>query len=139
MPEHVDMHREWQFGGLASPLDHAAYAHAPKGLTALIDKDVGRFGLLLAMEPLKPRQFIALEVMDAIGAALQPADGNGALGQIDVIPAQVAGLRHPQPVPVDQQPYQPIAMPMAVALEGLEQLANLGLGEMLAHPIGFVV
>ena len=120
MPEHVDVHREWQFGGLASPLDHAAYAHARKGLTALIDKDVGRFGLLLALESLKTRQFIALEVMDAIGAALEPADGNGALGQIDVVPAQVTGLRHPQPVPVDQQPYQPVTMPMAVGLEGLE-------------------
>ena len=41
-------------------------------------------------------------------------------------------------MPVDQQPYQPITMPMAVALEGLEQLAHLGLGEMLADAIGLV-
>jgi hypothetical protein len=50
----MDMHRGWQFGVLASPLDHAAYTHAAKGLTALIDKDIGRSGLLLAVEPLKP-------------------------------------------------------------------------------------
>ena len=41
-------------------------------------------------------------------------------------------------MPVNQQAFQPITMPVAVGLEGLEQLAHLGLGEMFTDPIGLI-
>jgi hypothetical protein len=42
MAKHVDMHREGQFGSLASSLDHSTDAHATKRLPALIDEYIGR-------------------------------------------------------------------------------------------------
>ena len=39
----------------------------------------------------------------AISAALEPAHDNGALPQVDVIPAQIASLRDPQTMAVDNQ------------------------------------
>ena len=57
MPQHVDMHREWQPSSLASPLDHASNAHPAERLAALIDEDVGRLdpvGLLLPVQELRP-------------------------------------------------------------------------------------
>ena len=119
MPQHVDMHRERQPGSLASPLDHASNAHAAEGLTALIDEDVGPLGpvfLLLPPQELETVHLIPLKVMDAISAALEPANDDGAFRQIDVIPAQIACLRDPQPVTVDDQPDQPIPMTMPVAM-----------------------
>ena len=95
MPQHVDMHRERQPSGLASPFDHASNAHAAERLAALIDEDVGRLdpvSLLLPLQELETVHLIPLQVMDAIGAALEPADDDGALRQVDVIPAQIASL-----------------------------------------------
>jgi hypothetical protein len=92
VPQHVHMNRERQFGGLASPFDHAADAHATERLGALIDEDVSGFyalGLLLAPQQLDARQFIAVEVMAAIDAALEPAHNDRALGQVEVVPAQL--------------------------------------------------
>src|SRR5262249_62038093 len=60
------------------------------------DKHVGTpdsTSLLLPPQELEPVHLIPLQVMDAIGAALEPADNNGALRQVDVIPAQITSLR----------------------------------------------
>ena len=46
---------------------------------------------------------VPLKIVAAIGTAFQPADDNRALGQVDIIPAQVAGFGDPQAVPVDQE------------------------------------
>ena len=67
-------------------------------LATLIDKDVGPLGpvgLLLPLQQLEAVHLIPLQVMDAISAALKPADDDGALPQVDVIPAQIASLRQP--------------------------------------------
>jgi len=47
---------------------------------------------LLPSQELETVHLIPLQVMNAIGAALEPADDDGALRQVDVIPAQIAGL-----------------------------------------------
>jgi hypothetical protein len=104
MPQHVDMHRERQPSGLASPLNYASNAHPAEGLAALIDEDVGRFdpfSLLLPAQELKTIDLIALQVMDTIRTALEAADNHGALRQVDIVPAEVTSLRDPQAVPVD--------------------------------------
>ena len=117
----VDMDREWQPSGFSSPLNHASDAHAAERLATLIDEYVRPFPpftLLLPLEELEAVDLIPLQVMDAISTALEPADGDGALPQVDVIPAQIASLRDPQTMAIDDQPDQPIPVTVPVALEG---------------------
>jgi hypothetical protein len=117
--QHVDMHRERQPS--ASPLNHASDAHPAEGLATLIDEYVGALdpiSLLLPSEELETVDLIALEVMNAISAALKPADDDGALPQVDVIPAQIASLRDPQTMAIDDQSDQPIPVTVPVVLEG---------------------
>ena len=92
------MHRERQPSSLASPFNHASNAHTAEWLAALIDEDVGRLdpvGLLLPVQELETVHLVPLKVMNAIGAALEPADDDRALRQVDVIPAQIASFRDP--------------------------------------------
>ena len=91
----VDVDRERQPSGLAGPFDHASNAHPAEGLTALIDEDVGRLdpvGLLLPVQELETVHFVPLKVMNAIRAALEPADDDRAFRQVDVIPTEIASL-----------------------------------------------
>jgi hypothetical protein len=76
--------------------------------------------------------------MDAISAAIEPSHDDGALGEVNVIPAQIASLRDPQAVAVDDQSDQPIPMTMPVALKGCQQLVPFALGQMLPDPVGSV-
>ena len=95
MPQHVDMYRERQPSGFPGPLNHACNPHAAEGLATLIDEDVGPLdpvSLLPPLQELETVHLIPLQVMDAISAALEPADDDGALPQVDVIPAQIASL-----------------------------------------------
>jgi hypothetical protein len=71
----------------------------------------------------------------AIGAALEPAHDDGALGYVDVVPAQIACLAHPQAVSVDQQADEPIALAVAIAFQCSEQPVYFILGQMLANAI----
>ena len=90
MPQHVDMHRERQPSSLASPFNHACDAHPAERLTALIDEHVSPLdpvSLLLPLQELEPVHLVPLQVMDAIRAALEPANDDGPLRQVDVIPA----------------------------------------------------
>jgi hypothetical protein len=76
----VDMHRERQPSGFPSPLNHATDAHAAEGLAALIYEDVGPPSpgrLLLPAQELKTIDIIPLQVMDAVGATLEPAEDHG--------------------------------------------------------------
>jgi hypothetical protein len=98
MPQHVDMNRERQPSSLASPLYHASDTHPAERLGALIDEHVGRLNpvrLLLPLQELETVHLIALQVMHAVGTALKPAGDESALPQVDIIPAQIASLRHP--------------------------------------------
>jgi hypothetical protein len=67
------------------------------------------------------------------------ADDDGALRQVDVIPAQIASFRHTQTVPVDDPSDQPIPMAVPVALEYPQQLVHLSLGQVLPDPVGVVL
>jgi hypothetical protein len=95
MPQHVDMKRERQPSGFASPLNHTSNAHPAERLAALIDEDVGPLdpvSVLLPVQELEAVHLVPLQVMDAVGAALEPAHDNGSLWEVDVIPAQIASL-----------------------------------------------
>jgi hypothetical protein len=93
------MYRERQPSSLASPFNHASNAHPAERLATLIDEDVGPLGpvsLLLPPQQLETVHLIQLQVMDTIGAALEPADDEGALRQVDVIPTQIASTYCPR-------------------------------------------
>ena len=53
--------------------------------------------------------------------------------KMHLVPAQVAQLRRPQAVPVGDQDHGGVAVAVAVGLGGLDQLLDLGLGQMLAR------
>ena len=135
------MHRERQPSSLASPFNHASNAHAAERLTALIDEDVGSlnpFSLLLPVQELETVHLIPLQVVDAISAALEPADDDGPLRQVNVVPAQIASFRHTQTVPVDDQVRLANPGDHAGALERGQQLVHLAFGQMLPDPVGIV-
>ncbi len=66
----------------------------------------------MPLQELETVQFIPFQVMDAIGAALEPADDDGAIRQVDVIPAQIASLGDPQTVAVSDQLDKRVAPPL---------------------------
>jgi hypothetical protein len=76
----------------------------------------------VALQELETAHLVPLKVMYAVGAALEPADDDGALRQVNVLPAQIARLRDSQAMAVDDQPDQPIPMAIPVTLERLEEL-----------------
>ena len=79
MPQHVDVYRERQPSSLASPSICVRYPSA-EWLAALIDEHASPLdpvSLLLPLQQLETVHLIALEVMDAISAALEPARDDG--------------------------------------------------------------
>jgi hypothetical protein len=42
MAQHMNVNREWQLGGLAGALDHAANTHAPERLAPFVDEHISR-------------------------------------------------------------------------------------------------
>ena len=88
MPQHVNVNGKRQVGDLATPLDHASDAHTAKRLTALVYEYVGRPDALRRVTALER----PLQVVAAIVAAFEPAQGDGALCQVNVVPAQIASL-----------------------------------------------
>jgi hypothetical protein len=79
---------------------------------------------LLPSQQLETVHLILLQVMDTIGAALEPADDDGALRQVDVIPTQIASLGDPQAMAVDGHADQPIPVTVPIALQGGQQLVQ---------------
>ena len=68
-------------------------------------------------------------------AALEAADGDGALPPIDILPPEVDQLADPEPVQERHQRDHMVAVPMTVALQRLEQRIEFVLSEGLPHAI----
>ena len=79
---------------------------------------------VVALQELETAHLVPLKVMNAVGAALEPADDDGALRQVNVLPAQIARLRDSQAMAVDDQPDQPIPMAIPVAFEAVSSLST---------------
>ena len=77
--------------------------------------------------------------MSLNGSALQATHDDGALGQVEIIPAEVARFRNAQAVSVDQETDEPIAVTVPIALQGRKELGHLGFGQVLMHPIARVL
>jgi hypothetical protein len=78
---------------------------------------------------------VALEIVTAVGAALEAPDDHRASAKVDIVPTKIAGLRHPQTMPVDQEADQPVAVAMRIALERRQEFVDFGLGQVLANPV----
>src|SRR5262245_28074277 len=69
--------------------------------------------------------------MHAGDSVLDPVNVQPALGQLDLLPLQVADLRGPQAVPIGDQHHGRVAMPVAAMLSGaVHQPLDLALGEV---------
>ena len=62
-------------------------------------------------------------------SVLDPVNVQPALGQLDLLPLQVADFRRPQAVAVGDQDHGRVAMPIAAA-RAVHQPLDLGLGEI---------
>jgi hypothetical protein len=131
MAQHVSMNREGYLGLDASPLDHLGQAGNRERGTALAYEDKGRLGLTL-QNPQRP-EFIAKQWMRGGCSALGSAQMQVAGLELNIAPLKLAQLRGPQAVPEGDQDHGGIAVPMAIALSGGNQLLNLALGQMLAR------
>ncbi len=89
-----------------------AAAGALKSFATLIDEHVSPLDpvSLLPLQKLEAVDFIAFEVVRAVSAALEPAYDDRALGQVDIVPPEIASLRYQQAMAIERD--QPI--PMAV-------------------------
>jgi hypothetical protein len=91
MAQHVHMHRKRQPSRLTSPFYHTTNAHAAERLVALVDEHVAglnAFGGVGPPQVTEGLMFVTLEIVAAVGAALQPADDDRALAEIDIVPAE---------------------------------------------------
>ena len=64
--------------------------------------------------------------------ALQTADDDRAVVEVDVVPAQIAPFRHAQAMPVDHEPVQPIPATVSVGLQRVQEHRDFLFGQVLA-------
>ena len=91
----LNMNRERQLSELPSAFYHASNAHPAKRLSPLIEEDVVGLDAFLRVGPpqlAKRLMFVPLQVVAAIRTALEPADDDRSLRQVDIIPAEIAGF-----------------------------------------------
>src|SRR6516165_5434201 len=77
----------------------------------------------------KPMGLIGFPRLHAGDSVLDPVNVQPALGQLDLLPLQVADFRRPQAVAVGDQDHGRVAMPIAAA-RAVHQPLDLGLGEI---------
>jgi len=74
---------------------------------------------------------VTADWVDAGDSVLDPVNVQAALGQLDLLPLQVADLRRPQAMAVGDQHHGRVAMPVAAMLSGaVHQPLDLALGEV---------
>src|SRR5262249_36192233 len=74
---------------------------------------------------------VTADWVDAGDSILDPVNVEAALGQLDLLPLQVADLRRPQAVAIGDQDHGRIAMPVAAMLaRAIDQPLDLALGEV---------
>ncbi len=71
-------------------------------------------------------------------AVLEALDVHRRGPQVDIIPAEFADLGSPQTVPIGYQDHGRVPMTVAIGLGRLDQLLDLGLGQVLPLAIGGV-
>ena len=112
--------------------DHFVDGKPRERLAALAGEDVRPHWLLFALQSLQADRLVAFEVMGAVDPALEASDGDGALAEVDVIPAQVNQFAHPEPVQERHQRDHVVAVAVTVAFQRCKQPVEFVLGQRLA-------
>jgi len=132
VPQHVRVCLKGQFDLPARALDHAGEACGAEGVTAFRGEHVGRFGLLLALEPPQRPQLVPKDRMGAWCPLLDPADMQSCRGELHLIPAQVHQFGDAQAMPVGHKDHGGVPVSPAVALSRSHQPLDFGFGQVLA-------
>jgi hypothetical protein len=93
-----------------------------------------RFRILIALKlPQRPR-FVAEDGMGAGCALLDPTDRQGGVVEVDLVPSQVHQLTDPKAVAVGHKDHGGVAVAVPVALGCVDQLLDLGPGQVFPCP-----
>src|SRR5262249_37414531 len=130
MAKHVRVDREWHLGGLPEALDEPMESNGADWPASLGNEYVGVFGVIASLLTQSPH-LVTPSRVHAGNPILDTVNVQAALGQLDLLPLQVADLRRPQAVAVGDQDHGRIPMPVAAMLSGaVHQALDLALGEI---------
>jgi hypothetical protein len=94
----------------------------------------GDLGILLPGKPAQGAQFVAANRMRRRRAPLRPADGQRAGVEVDLVPAEIDQLGHPESVPIGHEDHGRVPVAPTVISGGLLQAADLAVGEVFPGP-----
>jgi hypothetical protein len=89
MSQHVRVRLERQFGRTASPFNHASKASGGERCAAFAGEGEGQLRLLLTLKAAQCPKLIPPDRMRTRCAMLDPADVQGGLSEVNLIPPQV--------------------------------------------------
>ena len=115
MAEHVGVDRKGYAGALTEARNQRVEALRRDRTATLRAQHLGA-GRLLALQPTKRPQLVALDWMDARRPALASPHMQPPGGELDLMPLQIADLRSPQSVPVCKQDNGRVAMTVSAGL-----------------------
>src|SRR5262249_5750501 len=91
MAKHVRVDRKWHLGGLAEPLDEAVGPNRAKPPAALGNEYRGVSGVPASLPTERPH-LVTADRMHVGNGVLDAVNVQAALGQLDLLPLQVADL-----------------------------------------------
>src|SRR5262249_23948188 len=128
--QHVRVDWEWHLGGLPEALDESMETDGTDWPAALGNEYVGVGGVIAAQLAQRPH-LVTSDWVDAGHSVLDPVNVEAALGELDLLPSQVAGLRGPQTMAIGHKDHGRVAMAVAAMLAGaVHQPLYLALGEV---------
>src|SRR5262245_11631146 len=130
MAQHVWVDREWHLGSLADALDKTVETDGADWPAALGNEHIS-LSRVIAPELAERPHLVTADRMHAGNAVLDAVNVQAALGQLDLLPLQVADLRRPQAMAVGDQHHGRVAMPVTATLAGaVQQSLDLALGDV---------
>src|SRR5215475_13633983 len=128
--KHVRVDGEWQLGGLTEALDKPVETDGADRPAALGNEHVSLFSVLAA-QLTQRTHLVTADWVDAGDSILHPVNVQAAVGELDLLPLQVADLRRPQAMAVGHQDHGRVAIPIAAVLtRTVHQPLDLALGEI---------
>ena len=131
MAQHVSMDLERQLSSHAEPFYELLGTIDGEGRLALGQEHEVGMGMLAPERPQEP-QLVTLQAMNARRAVLGAADIDGRGVQVNLLPAKVNQLADAQRMPEGHQDQKSVTDRIAAVAGGVDQLGNLGLGQILA-------
>src|SRR5262245_12782464 len=117
MAKHVWVDGEWHLCGLPEALGEAVKTDGADRPAALGNEYVGVLRVLASQLAERPH-LVTADRVHAGNPVLDAVNVKAALGQLDLLPLQVADLRRPQAMAVGDQDHGRIPMPVAAMLSG---------------------